>query len=72
MMNYKMIEDENGFTVFEKPTNQVINRVFKDKEAARVFLRHLNLGGGFDGWTPAFMQQKYFFDAEEKLVVTYK
>lgn len=27
---------------------------FMTKEDAKKFSRHLNLGGGFDGWTPVF------------------
>lgn len=27
---------------------------FMVKEEAKKFSRHLNLGGGFDGWTPVF------------------
>ena len=59
-MNYEM----KGFTlsdrvvtdhyiVIEKSTNQVI-RSFDNKADAKKFLRHMNFGGGFDGWTPEF------------------
>lgn len=51
--NYKIIEDNGSFNIWENPTEQVI-RSFKDNAEARKFLRHLNLGGGFDGWTPSF------------------
>jgi hypothetical protein len=67
MMHYKIVETDGKFVVLEKPTNIELKQ-FQDKEQARVFLRHLNFGGGFDGWTPAFMQQKYFFDQAGKLV----
>ena len=29
---------------------------FMDKTEAKSFSRHLNLGGGFDGWTPDFIR----------------
>jgi hypothetical protein len=39
--------------VFEIATEQVI-KSFTDKTEAKKFLRRLNLGGGFNGWTPTF------------------
>lgn len=51
--NYKIIEDKGVFNIWENTTEQVI-RSFTDNTEARKFLRHLNLGGGFDGWTPTF------------------
>lgn len=53
---YKMIEDINTFGVYEIATEQVI-KTFKDKTEARKFLRHVNLGGGFNGWTPTFFMR---------------
>jgi hypothetical protein len=52
-MNYKLKVMQNGVSVIETSTNQTI-RKFNGLEPARKFLRHLNLGGGFDGWTPTF------------------
>ena len=68
-MNYKLVENKGKFFVFEKPTMQKISKTYDTKEEARSFLRHLNLGGGFDGWTPAFMTEKYFFDQAGKIVL---
>ena len=67
-MNYRMIEKDGLFRVMEKPTEMIIASL-PTKEEARKFLRHLNFGGGFDGFTPAFMRQKYFFSNDGKLVV---
>jgi hypothetical protein len=53
---YKMIEDNNTFGIYEIATEQVI-KTFRDKTEARAFLRHLNLGGGFNGWTPTFFMR---------------
>lgn len=54
--NYKIVEENGAFNVFEVPTEQVI-KAFTDNKEARKFLRHLNLGGGFDGWTPTFFMK---------------
>lgn len=50
---YKILEEDNTYKVFEIATEQVI-KSFSDKTEAKKFLRHLNLGGGFSGWTPTF------------------
>ena len=70
-MNYKIIKTGDMFTVLEKPTDLRL-AVFEAEEDARKFMRRLNLGGAFDGWTPAFMQQKYFCNYERELVGDYK
>lgn len=57
-MNYKIKMIDNGVAVIETSTNQTI-RHFKGLEPARKFLRHLNLGGGFDGWTPTFLLRDF-------------
>lgn len=31
---------------------------FMSKSEAKIFSKHLNLGGGFDGWTPDFFRVK--------------
>ena len=57
-MNYNLVEGKNKsmYDVFEETTNQVIKSFPGDKfSEARAFMRHLNLGGGFDGWTPSFL-----------------
>ena len=57
-MNYNLVEgkaDKNTYEVIETTTDQVIKSFPGDKFIeARAFMRHLNLGGGFDGWTPSF------------------
>lgn len=45
------------YLVVETLTNQVI-KSFYSREKAKKLLRHLNLGGGFDGWTPTFFMKK--------------
>jgi hypothetical protein len=56
--NYKLIEnptDKSKYAILETSTEQIV-KIFdgKDFSDARKFLRHLNLGGGFDGWSPSF------------------
>ena len=62
-MNYKLIDSEEmliegeymhrTWDVVEIPTGISIKTSLK-KEEARVMLRHLNMGGAFDGFTPHF------------------
>jgi len=57
-MTYNLVEgkDKSMYDVFEETTSQVIKSFPGDKfSEARSFMRHLNLGGGFDGWTPSFL-----------------
>jgi len=56
MMNYKINEDKNKskFVVFETKTEQPIFEIADFSEAKKL-MKHLNLGGGFDGWTPSFL-----------------
>lgn len=70
-MGYKVIEglllpkesDKNCpvYDVFENRTEtkeRILIKRFRTKEEAKSFARHLNLGGGFDGWTPDFFRVK--------------
>ena len=61
MMNYNLVEgaDKSKYDVLETTTEQVIKSFPGDKFLeARAFMRHLNLGGSFDGWTPSFILKK--------------
>ena len=43
------------YAVLEKNTDQIIRKFSVDKQPeAKAFTRSLNLGAGFDGWTPNF------------------
>jgi len=61
-MNYDLVEgraDRNLYDILETATDQVVNSFPGDKFLeARQCMRHLNLGGGFDGWTPTFFMKK--------------
>ena len=60
-MTYNLVEgkDKSMYDVLEETTNQVI-KSFPGNEflEARMFMRHLNLGGGFDGFSPTFFFKK--------------
>lgn len=53
-MNYKVVDTKNGFKVEEKATGYTV-RMFDTKDQAKKYMKFLNLGGGFDGWTPQFI-----------------
>jgi hypothetical protein len=55
MINYKLI---NKTDVYETQTEQII-KSFKDQIKAKTLLKHLNFGGGFDGYTPEFFNIKF-------------
>jgi hypothetical protein len=60
-MVYNLVEgkDKSMYDVLEETTSQVIKSFPGDRfSEARAFMRHLNLGGGFDGWTPTFLLKK--------------
>lgn len=64
-MNYRVTELEEGnWGVVEKRTTQLIN-VFETKSEAEKACRFYNLGGGFDGMTPAFMLTEVNFQNPE-------
>jgi len=52
-VNYKIIENEKLFDVFETQTDLVL-RSFKTRSEAKELAKSLNLGAGFDGFTPSF------------------
>jgi len=69
MKNYSIrklaIDPDNNehFGIFEHNTDQIIMTV-ADQFKAQIIKTNLNNGYGFDGWTPAFMLQKYFSKAK--------
>jgi hypothetical protein len=59
-MNYEIIQtNENGkfYSIKETETDHII-ATFKKSVDAKKMAKHLNLGGGFDGWTPNFFVKK--------------
>ena len=75
MVNYKVVKytaeisDPGNLKadILEVNTGYTIGTNIPVQEA-RDTCRHLNFGGGFDGWTPAFFlekREKYVFWSEE-------
>ena len=64
-MNYKLKPSVNIdlFDVLETNTNHVIYT--SNQKDAKMAMRALNLGAGFDGWTPSFMLKKVYVPAEK-------
>ena len=70
-MNYKIINNsDNLFNVIETATSQVI-KTFMDQKEAKDYMRFLNFGGAFDGFTPNFLVKKVE-NFEKKSVKSYK
>jgi hypothetical protein len=70
-MGYRVVEDLllhpssssncSVYDVYEHRTEtkeKIWIKRFMNKDEAKSFSRHLNLGGGFDGWTPSFFLNK--------------
>jgi hypothetical protein len=67
-MVYNLVEghDRSMYDVLETTTEQVIKSFPGDKFLeARTFMRHLNLGGAFDGWTPSFLLKNISLDKKK-------
>lgn len=57
-MNYKIVNNATMFDIVEIQTDNII-KTFSKQNEARQFLRNLNKGIGFCGWTPSFFLQKF-------------
>ena len=56
---YSVVKESNTrWHVLEVPTNQNVYTVKTEKDA-RDMVRSLNLGSGFNGFTPTFMTVQY-------------
>lgn len=59
-MSYKVVEQNKVFNVMEErkiektAVEQVIIKSFSTRQEAKLFMRKLNGGMGFNGWTPSF------------------
>lgn len=58
MANYKIQMNKTMFDVIETQTGHVVFTHPMHSEAKKV-MRHLNLGGGFDGQTPDFFMKSF-------------
>lgn len=52
-MSYRVHKTETGYSIMEKDSNIVIE-LSKPEKDVRDICRKLNLGSGFNGWTPPF------------------
>jgi hypothetical protein len=53
MLAYKMKEVNGKYIIEETETGLEVQK-YKEQKAARETLRNLNMGGGFDGFSPTF------------------
>ena len=56
-MSYIMKKGETGYNIFEKETETLIEIERTEKEVNDL-CRKLNLGSGFNGWTPTFFASR--------------
>ncbi len=71
MMNYKIMKSGEVWNLLETRTEQVIG-TYKTSQDAQVAKTNFNRGYGFDGWTPAFMLEKYFVEPKKKSRISTK
>lgn len=57
-MGYRINEKNGSYKIIEKGSELVV-AVLTEKDAAVKLCRSLNLGAGFDGFTPTFFTLKY-------------
>ena len=57
-MSYKVVKNQNAYSIFEKESDVTID-LQTDEKRARDLCRKMNLGSGFNGWTPLFFAVKY-------------
>jgi hypothetical protein len=53
-VDYKIVEIGGSFVIEEKNTGHLI-RAFDNYNEAKKYMKFLNLGGAFSGWTPTFI-----------------
>lgn len=63
-MSYSVKKGNTGYNIVEKDTEVVIEVERSEKEA-RDICRKLNLGSGFNGWTPTFFAMRMETVTEE-------
>lgn len=56
-MSYSVKKHEDGYDILEKDTGLLI-KLSCSEEKARNLCRKMNLGSGFNGWTPPFFTMK--------------
>lgn len=64
-MSYSVKEIQGTNVILEKDSNTIIE-LKGDKKKAREVCRKLNLGAGFNGWTPLFLAKYHGNSASYK------
>jgi hypothetical protein len=57
-MSYTLKKADTAYNIYEKGGDVLIELSFEEKKA-KDLCRKLNLGSGFNGWTPMFFATKY-------------
>lgn len=57
-MTYRVNQSNQQYDIIEKDTNLVVYSDQRER-SARELCRSLNLGSGFNGYTPAFFTQSF-------------
>lgn len=57
-MSYRVMKTPEGCDLFESESDTVIELKKPEKEV-KDLCRKLNLGSGFNGWTPSFVAKKF-------------
>lgn len=65
-MSYVVNSTDGVFKITEKTSSLVVAKYKSNNEATNV-CRSLNLGSGFDGWTPPFFALEYPVQKEKPL-----
>jgi hypothetical protein len=63
-MSYKVVKGQEGYNIYEKQSDTTIV-LGKSENDIRDICRKLNLGSGFNGWTPSFIAEKHIVKYEE-------
>jgi tRNA U55 pseudouridine synthase TruB len=58
-MSYSVVKNRcKSYDLLEKNTSTIIEMSVEDETLIRSMCRKLNLGSGFNGWTPTFIAKK--------------
>lgn len=58
-MSYSVIKTDNVYHLLEKESDVIIELDELSETKARAACRKLNLGAGFNGWTPLFIAKNF-------------
>ena len=66
-MSYKVVKCGDAYDIMELDTSTLIDLKYSEAKA-RDTRRKMNLGSGFNGWTPSFFSKKYSLTSCEETV----